>query len=224
MIESWREWLYPLGYLAQIVFSGRFLQQWFQSEAKQRSVVTSNFWQLSLLGNGMLMIHAFIQLQVHVCVIQAFNGVISWRNLNFMQEESRRWRFASVILFMLAALAGVLLLFLAQNYFWGNGMADWFRIPKGSENVRSPLWHLMGSIGLILFSSRFWIQWVYAERSKTSYLGLPFWWMSTLGGVLSLIYFALINDPVNAIGPAVGLIPYVRNLVLIYRFTGQRST
>jgi lipid-A-disaccharide synthase len=76
---------------------------------------------------------------------------------------------------------------------------------------------MLGFSGILLFNSRFLIQWWEAETLKKSTLGPLFWWMSVSGGSLSIIYFAYIADPVNLIGPSLGMIPYIRNLMLIYK-------
>lgn len=218
MIEGWREFLYPLGYFAQLAFGWRFLQQWLMSEIKQKSIVTRAFWQVSLLGNILLAIHAFIQVQFHVCVIQACNAVISWRNLNLMESRSQQIPLRFVIAMMIGSVTAIITGFLFQGYFLGEGIVEWFRLPVwegySSQQV-SFMWHLIGFIGLALFSSRFWVQWWCAERDKISYLGSSFWWLSLSGGVLSLLYFVYIDDPVNVIGPAMGLLPYARNLMLM---------
>ena len=102
------------------------------------------------------------------------------------------------------------------------GVFDWFRVPvwygQNVEREQIPyVWHLMGFGGLVLFNSRFWIQWWLAEKHKTSYLGPSFWWMSLIGDIFCLGYFMRIGDIVNVIGPGIGLVPYVRNLMLIYK-------
>ncbi|QLH36144.1 MAG: lipid-A-disaccharide synthase N-terminal domain-containing protein [Parachlamydiaceae bacterium] len=74
-----------------------------------------------------------------------------------------------------------------------------------------------GFAGLILFNSRFWIQWWHAEQTQTSTLGRSFWWISLAGALCSIAYFARIQDPVNLIGPVIGMIPYVRNLMLLHK-------
>src|ERR1700722_6955471 len=76
-------------------------------------------------------------------------------------------------------------------------------------------WHLVGFGGMILFSSRFWIQWWHAEKMNESKLGRLFWWMSLVGSLLSLLYFIRLSDLVNIAGYGVGIIPYIRNLMLI---------
>lgn len=219
-MEGLREFLYPLGYFAQLAFGWRFLQQWLMSELKQKSVVTRAFWQISLVGNVLLGIHTFIQMQFHICIIQACNGIIAWRNLNLMEERSQQFQTRSVILMLVGSLTAIFSGFLLQGYFLGDGIVEWFRMPIWDGHTAqhvSFFWHLIGFFGLALFSSRFWIQWWNAERNQSSYVGPSFWWLSLTGGLLSLFYFIYIEDPVNIIGPAMGLIPYVRNLMLMHK-------
>ena len=222
MIEAWREWLYPLGFLAALAFSSRVLLQWITSEKKGQSVVSPAFWKLSFCGNILLALHAFIQMQFHVALVQACNIVISWRNLNLMKPSSLQITIRQTIGLIFGSIVAVFFLFFLQGYQMGNSIENWFRIPSmpwQNNTVQSISieWHILGFIGLILFGSRFWIQWWHAEKRHLSYLGRGFWWMSLLGESLCLIYFMHINDPVNYIGPCFGLIPYIRNLMLIYK-------
>lgn len=225
MIDSWRELLYPLGYLSAIAFGARFLLQWLTSELLQKSVVTRAFWQLSLFGNLLLLLHSFIQVQFHVCVVQACNAVISWRNLNLMQPKDRQQPFQTVIYYLLGSIVATALAFAIQGFFLTDGLGDWFRLPtiSGQEAPRhlNQFWHFLGTLGVILFSSRFWVQWWGAEKQKNSYLGPAFWWLSLIGGILSLVYFVRIDDPVNVIGPLFGLLPYIRNLMLLQKQNNQ---
>ncbi len=217
--EQWREVLYPLGFLSSAAFGGRALLQWIQSEIKKESVVTKKFWQLSILGNVLLMLHALIQLQFHVCVVQGCNAVISWRNINLMKEKHASLK--TVFLLLFATIALTALAFLAQGMVF-EGVSHWFRIPLSPWSQHRILylsfyWHIVGFIGIVLFASRFWVQWWNAERNKKSTLSPSFWWISLIGDLLCLFYFAQIKDPVNLIGPALSLIPYIRNLMLIHR-------
>lgn len=215
MAESLREILYPLGFLSGLMFGGRFLVQWLSSELKGKSIVPRSFWYLSLAGNVMLYLHAFIQLQFHVFIVQACNGVISWRNINLSQSPQKRFSFQSTcFIFVLSILFSAVLF-----YIYSGG--EWFRIPKVGW-INTPvslgmLWHFFGFTGIILFASRFWVQWWCSEIRGVSYLGRPFWWLSLLGDLIMLIYFYTIGDPVNIVGPLFGLIPYVRNLILLRR-------
>lgn len=214
MIENWREWLYPLGFLSSLAFGGRFLLQWLNSEKEKKSVVTPSFWRLSLVGNVLLWVHSLIQLQFHVCFVQACNGVISWRNLNLMQSKSKV-KTTTVVGFLIIALAATIAIFFA----FSKDPLNWFRVPTTTwftaNSQVSFFWHYFGFLGLTLFSSRFWVQWWLAEKHQKSFLGSSFWWISLVGDLMTLTYFIQIYDPVNIIGPALGLIPYVRNLMLI---------
>lgn len=228
MIDQWREWLYPLGFLSAIAFSCRMLLQWLTSEVKGRSVVMPAFWKLSLCGNILLAIHSFIQIQFHVCLIQICNAIISWRNLNLMQPTSQQVTLQRTIEIQLSAIITVFALFWLNGYFFLDSTEAWFRIPSTPWQDNGNLhvsfgWHFMGFLGLILFSSRFWIQWWCAEKQKTSYLSGSFWWISLVGESLCLGYFLKIHDPVNSIGPVFGLIPYIRNLMLIHKRQPAKS-
>jgi len=220
MIGEWREWLYPLGFLSAIAFGSRMILQWTASEVKGKSIVMPNFWKLSLCGNILLAVHAFIQIQFHVCLIQACHAVISWRNLNLMKPPAFQASFARVLNLFFIASGLVFFAFIFQGTLIGS--QEWFRVPTlpwqfHNEIRLSAFWHLLGFFGLALFSSRFWLQWWCAEKYRQSYLGGAFWWVSLVGEGLCLVYFLRINDPVNFIGPAFGMIPYIRNLMLIYR-------
>lgn len=227
MSDSWRELLYPLGALAAIAFALRFLIQWYLSEKLHRTVVPPSFWKISLFGNLALLCHAMIQMQFHICLIQTCNGVISWRNLNLMQSKEHQYRLTTVVILMLAAVALISMLYIAQFAWLNNGVIEWFRVPKtlwsSAENSVNSLWHVIGTIGLLMFNSRFWVQWWGAERAHNSSLNESFWWMSLGGAVLLLVYFARIGDLVNIVSPLFGIIPYARNLILIKRSKHQSS-
>ncbi len=211
MNVEWREFLYPLGYLAQIVFGWRFIQQWVISERRKSSVVTRSFWFFSLLGNGLLLLHACVQGQFHIGLAQTLNGVISWRNLNLMQPPTEHWQRRNVFFLLAAVTLSVCIIFSAQDV--------WFRAPmqiaKSKETI-SYLWHLLGTVGIFLFSVRFWVQWWKAELNKKSDLDALFWGLSLLGGGFTLAYFYRIGDPVNIVSSALGILLYGRNLILIY--------
>lgn len=207
-----RSLLYPLGFLANLLFGLRFLQQWIQSEKKKESRVSHTFWRLSFLANTMMCLHGLIQFQYPVSLFQALNGVIAWRNLNLMSKHP--YRFKTTLLFMgVATFVVTLLFFLQGNY-------EWMRPPtlpwSGRRATHASMeWHLIGFIGMLLFASRFWIQWWLAERDRKSYLSKPFWWASLIGALFSLIYFIRLSDSVNILGYSLGIVPYIRNLMLL---------
>ena len=215
MLESLRVLLYPLGYIAAVAFGARFILQWINSEKRKKSVVTAAFWKLSLVGNVVLFVHSLIQIQFHVSMIQAINGVISWRNLNLLKSKEHRFQTKTVILFLLLALSFTTGYFYLESKLAHTTDYTWFRNPNTKQASIPIGWHLFGFIGLALFNSRFWIQWWGAEVTKTSSISRSFWWVSLVGSIICLIYFFYIGDKVNMIGPFVGIVPYIRNLMLL---------
>ncbi|MBA2369123.1 MAG: lipid-A-disaccharide synthase N-terminal domain-containing protein [Candidatus Protochlamydia sp.] len=225
-MEEWRILLYPLGLVSALVFGARFIVQWLQSERQHQSIVPASFWVLSLVGNSLLALHAFIQIQFPICAVQACNGVIAWRNLNLMQPRCSQLSFQTVLFLLGGVLGLTICLFFLQDYLIMRD-GNWFRVPvspwqAGPAHESSLYWHALGMLSYILFSSRFWIQWWLAEKAQASQLPLSFWWISLVGALLSMMYFSHIQDTVNLIGPLVGLIPYIRNLMLIRRSKAQK--
>jgi lipid-A-disaccharide synthase len=215
MTEEWRTFLYPLGFISALLFGARFIVQWLQSEAAGKSIVTRLFWQISIAGNTALLIHSFIQVQFHVCLIQACNALISWRNLNLMQTKRPPLAFKKVIVLLVITCSLVIIGFILQSH-----TTSWFRVPVSAWQATTSVpffWHLLGFLGYGLFSCRFWTQWWLAEKTHTSSLPASFWWLSIIGAITSCLYFLRIHDLVNLIGPLIGLIPYLRNLMLIYK-------
>jgi len=127
LVEHWREILYPLGFLSSIAFGGRVLLQWMQSEIKKESVVTKGFWQLSMTGNLIGDLHAIIQMQFHVCLVQSCNAIISWRNINIMKPHHAKLK--TVFFLFALAIAGSISIFALQGVLFTSGNIEWFRIP-----------------------------------------------------------------------------------------------
>lgn len=206
---------YLLGFLPSLFFTSRFLVQWIDSERKKKSVVTKLFWQLSLCGNILLALHYFIQLQVFFFVLQLINGFIAWRNLNLL-KSSNRYTLNKSLLLLFSLLVLSLLLFALQCRLYSTPI-KLLDLPAGvtSNQSISPLWHLFGAAGALAFASRFWMQWIEAEKTHRSQLGRSFFLVSAIGSLASLIYFARIQDWISALNTSFGLIPYIRNLFLL---------
>lgn len=77
------------------------------------------------------------------------------------------------------------------------------------------LWVLLGLCAQIVFGLRFVVQWWVSEKAGRSTVPLAFWYFSLAGGFLMLAYAVYRWDPVFMLGQGMGLIIYVRNLVLI---------
>lgn len=79
------------------------------------------------------------------------------------------------------------------------------------------IWIAIGFLGQGLFFGRWLIQWLASERSATSKVPISFWYMSLIGGLITLAYAIYRRDPVFIAGQSVGAVVYVRNLMLIYK-------
>lgn len=84
-------------------------------------------------------------------------------------------------------------------------------------------WLAVGFLGQAFFSARFLVQWIASERARRSVVPTAFWFLS-LGGGAGLFAYALYRrDPVFIAGQGVGLLIYLRNLVLIRRDTSRQT-
>ena len=74
---------------------------------------------------------------------------------------------------------------------------------------------VIGFGGQGLFATRFIIQWIISERQQRSVIPVAFWYFSTGGGVVLLLYAIWRQDPVIIVGQSLGLFIYLRNLYFI---------
>ncbi len=86
------------------------------------------------------------------------------------------------------------------------------------------LWVSFGTLGQLVFFSRWIIQWLKSEKSKTSIIPVSFWWCSLIGGVITLIYAHHIQSFPFMLAQAIGIIVYSRNLLLINRRSGEKNS
>jgi lipid-A-disaccharide synthase-like uncharacterized protein len=70
-----------LGFLGQLMFTGRMLVQWLVSEKEQRSIVPPAFWWMSLAGASMLLVYFIWRRDIVGVVGQATGWIIYLRNL-----------------------------------------------------------------------------------------------------------------------------------------------
>ncbi|MGA0595966.1 lipid-A-disaccharide synthase N-terminal domain-containing protein [Enterovirga sp. CN4-39] len=79
------------------------------------------------------------------------------------------------------------------------------------------LWVLFGLVAQIVFAMRFVVQWIASERAGRSVIPVAFWFISLLGGGLTLVYGLVRREPIIIIGQVLAVFIYVRNLMLIYK-------
>jgi lipid-A-disaccharide synthase-like uncharacterized protein len=87
-------------------------------------------------------------------------------------------------------------------------MNEWFRSPLS--------WTALGFAGQMLFGSRFIVQWWASERMKRVVIPRLFWVLSAGGGAALFAYALHRRDPVFAVGQGLGIVIYLRNLMLAH--------
>ncbi len=86
--------IYSIGFLAQILFSGRLLVQWILSEKNNRIITPSLFWFLSLIAAFLLFIYGYLRDDFAIMLGQSLTYYIYIRNLHFQGE----WKKIKVLL------------------------------------------------------------------------------------------------------------------------------
>ena len=81
----------------------------------------------------------------------------------------------------------------------------------------------LGAVATVIFCSRFYLQWYYSERKGQSVVPVGFWYLSTCGSILFLIYGFIIQSTVGVLSHAFNIIIYGRNLIHIWREQGKLS-
>ena len=90
-------------------------------------------------------------------------------------------------------------------------------------NSKELLWVIFGTLGQLVFFSRWIIQWLSSEKKQTSVIPVAFWWCSLVGGLITLIYAKHIGSFPFMLAQVVGLIVYSRNLFLIYKGNYEKN-
>ncbi|HEY4651775.1 MAG TPA: lipid-A-disaccharide synthase N-terminal domain-containing protein [Pontibacter sp.] len=75
------------GGAGQVVFTLRFVYQWYYSEKLQESVLPKGFWVLSLLGSLMIILYAALRLDPVLFIGQVFGIVAYSRNLYLSYQK-----------------------------------------------------------------------------------------------------------------------------------------
>ena len=85
------------------------------------------------------------------------------------------------------------------------------------------VWIAIGFLGQGLFFGRWLVQWIVSERKAESQMPVAFWYLSLIGGLITLAHAIYRRDPVFIAGQSIGALVYIRNLMLIHR-RGPLST
>lgn len=81
-------WL-GIGFLAQLMFSMRFIVQWIASERARRSIVPETFWYFSVVGGAMLFAYAIYRMDPVFMLGQGMGLIIYGRNIYFIRAHHK---------------------------------------------------------------------------------------------------------------------------------------
>ena len=197
--------IYSIGFLAQILFSGRLLVQWTMLQRARKVITPSLFWHMSLIASFLLFVYGYLRDDFAIMLGQALTYFIYIRNLQLQGEWKKSPRVVRVFLFIFPILLVI--------YYYNNNTFD---LDNLLRNEAIPLWLLTwGIIAQIIFTLRFIYQWMYSEKNKESILPFGFWLLSLIGSGMILFYAILRKDPVLFIGHIFGSVVYIRNLILL---------
>jgi len=202
-MSSWI--IYSVGFLAQLLFSGRLILQWVLSEKSKKVLTPSIFWKLSLFASFLLFVYGYLRDDFAIMLGQALTYFIYIRNLQLQGEWQKAPKWLQGFLWIFPAIIVL--------YSYNNNTYD---LAKLFKNEAIPLWLLiLGSIAQIIFTLRFVYQWIYSEKNKESSLPFGFWLLSLIGSILILIYAILRKDPVLLVGHLMGSAIYFRNILIL---------
>lgn len=85
-------WWQVLGFVAQFLFTARFVVQWLASERAGKSVIPFSFWTLSIGGGFLLFLYALVQRDPVYILGQGASVLIYLRNVSFVLKERRQQR------------------------------------------------------------------------------------------------------------------------------------
>ncbi|MBP8793966.1 MAG: lipid-A-disaccharide synthase N-terminal domain-containing protein [Lutibacter sp.] len=196
--------IYSVGFIAQLLFSGRLIYQWILAEKSKKIVTTTLFWWLSLIASFLLFVYGYLREDFAIMLGQTLTYFIYIRNLQIQGEWQKTPISARLFLWVFPILIVV--------YYFNNNTHD---IDKLFKNEAIPHWLLiLGIIGQVIFTFRFIYQWMYSEKNKESMLPIGFWILSLIGSFLILIYAILRKDIVLFLGHLLGSIIYSRNIII----------
>ena len=154
-MNSWL--IYSLGFIAQLLFSGRMILQWFLSEKSKKIITPIVFWHLSLLASFLLFLYGYLRDDFAIMMGQTLTYFIYIRNLQLQGEWYRIPRFFRIFLWIFP----LLIVF----YGFNNNQYD---AAKLFRNDAIPFWMIiLGSLGQIIFYSKIYLSMGIFRKKKS---------------------------------------------------------
>lgn len=98
----------------------------------------------------------------------------------------------------------------------GAKLGQWW----GGMSQLDKIWLGIGMFGQLMFTGRWFVQWIATERARRSIVPATFWYFSFVGGLLVLAYGFYRADPVIIIGQF-GVFIYARNIYFLLRSNAE---
>ncbi len=197
-------WIFAVGFSAQLLFASRMIVQWVGSEKAGKPLSPVIFWQLSIVGSLILLLYGILRHDFAIVLGQVLVYFIYIRNLHFQE----RWRPIPLIFRIFMIIAPIL----ALVFLLSGGSGNIFILLRNKE-ISLPL-KIWGSAGQVVFTLRFYLQWLESESKNKSLLSGRFWLASLVGSLMIFTYALLRFDPVLLVGQLSGMVIYIRNLTL----------
>jgi len=197
-------WVFALGFAAQMIFATRMIVQWVLSEKAGKSLSPVIFWQLSILGALAFLFYGILRHDFAIVLGQTLVYFIYIRNLHL----KNRWLTIPLIFRIFVIIAPIV----TMGYLLTDMHGNLSSLLK-NEEISLPL-QIWGSLGQVIFTLRFYIQWYDSESKKESVLTRRFWIVSFTGSFMITVYALFRCDPVLILGQSTGLFMYLRNLIL----------
>ncbi len=83
-------WIIVFGSLGQIIFTLRFVYQWYYSFKRKKSILPSGFWIISLIGSGIIISYAFYRWDPVLLLGQSVGFIAYSRNLVIGSIQKKR--------------------------------------------------------------------------------------------------------------------------------------
>ncbi len=198
--------IYGVGFLAQFLFFGRTIVQWFKSEQEGKVLSPSLFWKLSLVASITMLTYGILRNDPAILIGQLLVYFIYVRNLYLKGAWQTMNSFFQLIILVMPAI-------ILSYLFFGTT----YTLNTFFKNENIPFWLMVWGIAAqIVFISRFFYQWIYSENQKKSVLPLGFWIISICGSAMNFAYAIYRLDPVLFAAHSLGMFIYLRNILIHY--------
>ena len=98
------------------------------------------------------------------------------------------------------------------------------RVLEALHHFELTPWKVVGLLGSVMFTSRWFVQLYYTRKLKRVVMPLSFWWLSVLGSALLLSYFIVgKNDSVGILSNFFPAFVSIYNLVVHMREVKRRE-